>query len=93
MKTFLKYLGLLIIAAGAFFARLFILGRIWNLTVVPLGVPHLTWLQMFGVTLFLQAVALEYRKESVSPEDAVSKNIVVLAGLLLGWAFAYWMFG
>jgi len=91
----LKILGLFILAILEILVHVFILNKIWNLTVVPIGAPHLTWLQMFGIRLFLSAISSStcVERQDRTMDNVVVDSLVVTCSLALSWLLAYLVFG
>jgi len=94
MEKILKLIGIFALAFAAFYARVYLLCKIWDCTGVKLGAPHFTWMQMFMLVWFLDCAI--HRTNDNSKEGWEGKFIARMASglvsLLFGWGLAYWMF-
>jgi hypothetical protein len=91
MNTFYKVVALLALGLLATFYRLFVFTKVWALTIVPLGAPHIGLLQAFGVSL---AVAMFTPVDS-KQEPTKKKMQDAASGLLsitLLWGIAALVF-
>jgi hypothetical protein len=93
MGKILELIGILAIAVGVFFFRIFVTCKIYDLTILPLGGPHLKFWQVFAVMYFIQVISTNYAsEEKKTSQEHIIRLLTTVAGLLLSWGFAYWIF-
>lgn len=92
MDEFLKGLGVFFLTLAGLFLKLFVLKKIWVLAIMPLGAPHITYWQVYGIMIFVGAMTGKYRKDSRSLEEKTAAELIDIVGLLISWGLAYWIF-
>lgn len=80
MNTLLKVLGTLVIAALVALYRLFIFLKVYSLTMIPLGAPHLTLFQALGVSVAVSVLTYDATSQH-SNENILTKVISQVIGL------------
>lgn len=56
MNEAMKALGLILFGLVGTIVDYLMIRQIYNLTIVPLGAPHISLLQLLGISLFLHAL-------------------------------------
>jgi hypothetical protein len=92
MSKWLELIGLLAITAFFFVARVFVLNKIWAITVVRLGAPTLTWFQMLAVCWFISAATHVYSEPEKEVNVALRKASLGMISLVISWGIAYLVF-
>lgn len=95
MNSILELLGVLSLCVVTVFVRLYILTKIFVLTVHPIvGGPIPTMFQMFAIAWFLGAVTYDPRSyEKKSTKENVTRLVSVNLAMLLSWGLAALIFG
>ncbi len=96
MSKVMQLLGLIVLIVLGIWLDLFVLTKIWALTVVPLGAHAIGLPQAWGIKLFVNACTPDKeREEDKKPDigDSVSKVVRRALSMLLLWGIAYLFFG
>lgn len=96
-NAIIKLLGTIALVALSIFYTLFVLSKIYALTIIPLGAPALDNWQMYGVLLFVSATTLSHQVVTYSQDKEknalVSRVITHAIGLALLWGLTYLIYG
>jgi hypothetical protein len=100
MKTgteiFLGILGGLALGVATFFFRLFVLGKVYTLTIGQhLNGPSLTMWQMFALSWFVALITFDPKIGDDTHKDlkkSIQKTVAVNLGLLISWGLAALIF-
>lgn len=95
MDKVLKLIG--IIALGLFMTVVdyYMIGKIYSYTILPLGGPSVSMLQLYGVGIFLNSITcIDLHKTA----DKNTKEIIIISFtktvyIAISWLLAYILFG
>lgn len=98
MNTLLKLLGLVTLGLSSFFYSIFILLKIYAITLIPLGAPQVNGWKLYGIMLFLSAANLDVAKYGRDAKDDREYKTVIniishAVAITAMWGMAYWVCG
>lgn len=97
MNTVLKFFTVVFTCVASFYVALLCWYKIYNLTILPLGAPHLSLLQVFGIHWFVQALTYKFSSKEEERSNEIKyvlgRQASYAASLLFSWFLCWLVFG